>query len=340
MSSVLASVKPTPSYKDPKQKLLGHGVEGTTYKTKCSKNDKNQDCIKKIKKIFYSEVIEGTKYQLFREIDFSRFTEKHPEHFLVLKSYNLIGKCKHKQKPVKNMPQNIVEDWKALQKSNICLELVYTPVLEDTVQKIIRPDISMYEVCNLLLQQIYVLNLMRLNGWIHRDIHNGNWMYRIEKTVINGFTPQHFKARLYLIDYGSIRNINHPRNDMDEPDYMFLDIAWCVVLTIYTGDTSISNLSKEEFMINLRKLIKVPNRETPTDDNICLILAVMTNYKGFLKCWNIDINEHPELNYHYTTKQKKFYITIAKNIYKPNKLISYLINCIKVMEKTKKYNWD
>ncbi len=189
-------------------KKLGTGVIGTTYLI--VKNGKKYVC--KIEKISKNDTICDTSKSLWREIEFRNFTKNFPNHFMQLKSWGILDDCTHKQ-PI---PPNFIDKKVRLmlidkQKSPYCSQLVYTPVLDGTLNKF-NTTLNDHHFLNkkslaMMCQVLYALGLLALNGYMHGDIHGGNIMYKkTDRKTINlgGISVPTYGKQWFMIDYGYV----------------------------------------------------------------------------------------------------------------------------------------
>jgi len=105
-------------------KKLGNGVMGTTYMVKIGKNS----YIAKIERIWEADITFRLDAPLWREIIFSEFCKMHSEHFMTLKSWEIMNHCKHKQSaPGWKMDTYSTKNWELRNKSPYCSKLLYQP---------------------------------------------------------------------------------------------------------------------------------------------------------------------------------------------------------------------
>ena len=157
-------------------KKLQSGVVGTTYLIE--KNNKQYVC--KIEKIFEDDIECDTSKSLWREIEFRNFTSHYPDHFMQLKSWSILNDCNHAQPTLPMwIPKKIRKLLIEKQKSPYCSQLVYTPVLDGTMNDFYKKnkyDTINKTFCSMLCQFIYFFYLLGNSGYLHTDIHGGNIM--------------------------------------------------------------------------------------------------------------------------------------------------------------------
>ena len=224
-------------------KELGHGVIGTTYLVEIDK----KKYIAKIEKINEKDIKYDTSKSLWREIEFSKFASKYPEHFMTLKSFEIINLCEHKQPDPPSFIQGIRrEDLINQNKSTFCSKLVYSPVLDHTWGEYVNElnlKKNIKKLYSMMCQCIYSIGLLNKNGYIHRDIHNGNIMYK--KTNKKNIELESYKVptygkQWYIIDYGLIVRKDFKRthgiyrkSEIRKLQNMHLDIIQFIEWTIY-----------------------------------------------------------------------------------------------------------
>jgi len=187
-------------------KKLGQGVMGTTFLVK-------KDNVKyalKLQRVLKKDIKQTYKSPLWREIEFSKFTKKHPDQFIQLIDYEFIDNCSHKQnmpKYVENMfAKKQLDAWKKIQMSDYCIKFIYE--LRDGVLSDIINKLNKKEFYSCVIQVINIIYLLMKAGYTHSDIHFGNVMY---KKVPKNTTIKIFDKKVptygYIysaIDYGLI----------------------------------------------------------------------------------------------------------------------------------------
>lgn len=167
------------------KKKIGEGVMGTVYLAKSNGNE----YIYKIEKL--DDHNEGTKSTYVRQIDFDEnVASRYPERFMTLKQYGVILDCDHKQKINKKANKK--------NKENDCVYLLYKPLLDGTLGKFMDKNKSNKQYLSMIYSLVKSIQIMRKEGYSHRDLHDGNIMYK--KT-----NSQNIKKELFLTYRGMLR---------------------------------------------------------------------------------------------------------------------------------------
>ena len=218
-------------------KKLGSGIVGSTYLVRI----KNKYYVSKIEKILKDDIYYDTSKALWREIEFNNFSSKYPNHFMKLKSWEIMSNCKHIQPP----PPSFItgDDRKFLinkNKSDYCSKLIYSPVLDGTLH-------SFYEKMNdnqfysMLCQVTYFIGLLIENGYIHRDVHDNNIMYKKtkNKTIKLGtITVPTYGLQWYLIDYGQVLHkdfdllLKYKKQELSQLKNMHIDLVFLYIILL------------------------------------------------------------------------------------------------------------
>ncbi len=112
-------------------KKLGSGVIGTTYLLSIN----NKHHVGKIEKILEKNIVYDTSYSFWREIEFSKFANTYPEHFMTLKSWSITKDCNHKQPtPPLYIQGKHRKDLIDINNSTYCSILIYEPALDNTLR--------------------------------------------------------------------------------------------------------------------------------------------------------------------------------------------------------------
>lgn len=181
-------------------KKLGQGAEGTVYLAKV----KNKKYIYKIEKLNFE-----AKIAYDRQIEFNdTIAKKYPNKFMTLKSHGIIEDCDHIQ-PIPEWANAANKKfWEQKNEEKSCSYLMYSPILTGTLDSIhskLLKNKKLY--LDAYKQLVESVNIMRKNGYEHRDLHSKNIMYKKNKS----------KYEWYIIDYGLINNkkyeqIKHDKN--------------------------------------------------------------------------------------------------------------------------------
>ena len=192
-------------------KELGRGLVGTTYLVKDSKGAKYA---LKIENILKKDVPKSLSSAYWRELDFIEFMgKKYPDHILHLKENYIIDNCDHEQSwegfpfEMSDLPKGMQTYYKKLFASSYCAIKVYSLIDMDMSKYIKRRDFDTKVFYDLLIQLIYIVNLLDKHGYMHGDLHTNNiGLVKTNKKYINILgkrIPTH-GYHIQLIDYGSI----------------------------------------------------------------------------------------------------------------------------------------
>ena len=95
--------------------------------------------------------------------------------------YN-ITKCNYKHQP-KYIDPLIKKDLENRNKSKYCLDMIIE-YKGKTITDLIKKGISLKERYCLIIQLLYALEIIRQNGYMHQDIHQGNITYnKLDKNI-------------------------------------------------------------------------------------------------------------------------------------------------------------
>lgn len=191
-------------------KELGHGMIGTVFLAKY----KDKEYALKIEHILEKDIEKSKSSSVWREISFcEKFSNKYPDQFIKLYSYDIIDKCSHKQKyslNIKLLNKNVQNKIKDISKSNYCIRKVYS-LIDGSLNNILN-NLSKNQIYSLILQYSYTILLMHNNNYIHDDIHNGNIGYlKTNKKyikILDNKIPT-FGYIFKIIDYGFVMNKNN-----------------------------------------------------------------------------------------------------------------------------------
>lgn len=238
-------------------KLLGSGYSGNVYEVSRG----NQKFIQKVYHTNKDNIRPDISEPAWCEIEFSRFTKKFPQYFMALHSFSFISDCNFK--PI--MPDGLIHDKKAFKKhtkrdsSSVCAVLLYQPVMKETVatiyddlnnkyEKYYNADTKLvekkefYEIgLSILFQQLYILYLVIINGWLHGDAHMNNWMSEDNKKPIymSGLGKKKYNIncpyRLRLVDYTGVKSqkLSGFKSDNEFFEKGLNDAVLCIAMNIY-----------------------------------------------------------------------------------------------------------
>ena len=185
-------------------KELGKGLYGTTYKI--VKN--NKYFALKRQKILKSFIKKGTKYPLWREINFYSWIskQKNKSFFMQLYDYKFYSNC---------YLTDITKEDK-LSKSKHCLDLLLD--LKDGSLRLIIDKLTNKQKISLVIQVLYIINKIREAGYTHNDLHMGNIAYvKVDKSdIIKDLKIKSYGYQFSIIDYGMILNNKFELNSKDK----------------------------------------------------------------------------------------------------------------------------
>ncbi len=255
-------------------KLIGSGYEGDVFISADKK------LIKKVFHIPNDAKLPDYRFSVWREIEFSNIASQYPQFFMQLVSYQIVDKCNYKRKTPMwlKLPKEISE-WKETQDTNLCAELIYTPVLDGTLRSLyqsynIRDEKSHIQQWNkftfpLLFQQLYILYILETLDYVHRDAHHANWMYKkisTSKPLIFSGLKKTYKLKtnyqLFLCDYGELTHKKHPNGPTEGPKYNWdYERYRDIMLNIFGSIFAPMKYNIEKFPPNgklIKKLAKYP----------------------------------------------------------------------------------
>ena len=255
-------------------KKLGNGVFGTVYLVKIN----GKKYIAKIEKIVEKEIKYNTSYNLWREIDFSKFAADYPNYFMTLKSWTIANNCKHEQPAPKNhnIDAKIKKQLDDKNNSTNCSILIYDPILDDTLETFYKklqraPTIKNYNVFySMFCQMLNIFDLLIKNKYLHTDAHAGNIMYKktTQKTIKIGTTNvPTFGFNWFLIDYGGIL---HPKFNVTSTEKQQLKQKFSdIVSFIYTS-----------IQMPIWKIVDKEKLQTETWKNMVIKIKASSEYKS------------------------------------------------------------
>ena len=203
---------------DVKQKeLLGKGAFGMVY---LATDEKYNKYAIKIEKILEKDLEQSYKSIVWREIDFAQtMHKKYPNHFLKLYDWDIEKNCEHMHEYEKeehsfdesenNYEENDYEEnKKKLKESKYCFKRLYS-FIDETLEHYLskKETINKDTFYDLFVQIIYVIYLMKNEGYIHNDFHFANiGIIKTNKKYIDIFgktIPTHGML-IQAIDYGTV----------------------------------------------------------------------------------------------------------------------------------------
>ena len=196
-------------------KKLGTGMAGITYLIEL----KNKEYALKIEKIPEKHALKkDLNSREWRDVDFSlNFANNYPDQFTILYKYDIINDCKHVQEFARDLskfPTDIQNIFIEKNNSSYCIRKVYS--LIDIILKDIIDSLTKLQFYSMMSQLVYILHLMRENGYTHNDLHSENiGVIKTNKKylkILNNKIPllgYQYKA----IDYGMVL---HKKYKMDK----------------------------------------------------------------------------------------------------------------------------
>jgi len=325
-------------------KVLGKGIFATVYEI--DNNGKKYIC--KIQKQPKDIKNLDTRESLWREIEFNKFAVKHPDRFLILRSYKIIDDCKYKPPKTPKWMTNkeVISKIKRVEKSQCCSALVYSPLLDATLEDFYKSEFKNISklvgskslltdnMVSMICQVLYSLDLLYLDGYIHGDISNDkNIMYKkcdeqyikLGKVKIPTYGKQ-----WYLIDYGNVISDRFKLNDNEKKliKLPLLNVAQFIFNTLYFPINAI--IIRDKLKINsFEKIIeKCKKRQEyesilkllpPIDESMtlkyCFIIIYALYFPAeFHMLLGIDIIKYRKYIIQFNKSYQTFYTRIVCNI--------------------------
>lgn len=275
------------------QKQLGIGVNGIV-------NLGSYDGNKVIVKMEKYDGDYSTKSSFIRQIKFDEVARGHPA-FMKLVMNGVKYDCTYTQ-PIPNW----ITDKKLLKHLNeknqykYCSILCYEPVLDYTLKQI-RDKIVLTraQFRSLVIQIISAIKFLQLNGYSHRDIHDGNIMCKV-----SGF-PLSAKSKFtwYLIDYGLIHHKSFEKN-FDDCESRLSDILMFIQYLILTPviDMMIKKSMLLPQITTMVKHIKSDPRyksillltlKSRYQNDLLVLVTIITHYDLYIESLGLDPNKYP-----------------------------------------------
>ncbi len=176
-------------------KLINMGGVGNIYMV--TKN--NKKTIVKVERSAY----DGTLKSIYlRQLDFDKqVCKKNPDRFTNIINTKMID-CNIAKISDKIGKRQNKEEYNIITMSEIL------PVLDGTYADV-KHNLSVSEIQYCIKSILMSIQIMRQNGFEHRDLHEKNIMYK--KNIDNGYITYSW----YIIDYDSIYNSAYPLNNND-----------------------------------------------------------------------------------------------------------------------------
>jgi serine/threonine protein kinase len=268
------------------KKKIGNGTASTIYAVDFNKIP----CILKISS--YDDDI-STKSGFSREIQFAKFAKDYPDYFMQLVHYGVIEKCKYKC----DIPKWATGEFKKLlvagNKLTKCCILVYFPILSYTWEN--KPRLSTKQYYTAIKQLVESVNIMKINGYEHRDIHLENIMYNAKL------------KRWVLIDYGAIWHKSFDQSRIDvilstSPNDMIQLIRTICNNAIFwyaqqkgirlpSTKVQVERIKADIRYNDIKKYI--PNTNNNDEKSLCIILICIVKYYDlYMECIGINISKY------------------------------------------------
>lgn len=261
------------------KKKIGEGLIGTVYLS----NVNGKNCITKIEK--YKEEKDPLMSSYYRQLDFNKVAMKYPDKFLTLVQHGIIMNCDHVQTLPTDptFPKNLLKHLKEKNKLNDCYVLSYVPVLEGTLYDILS-SMTKKQWLDCFIQLAESVNIIKSNGFYHRDLHSKNIMYKKKGN----------KYKWYIIDYGLIWKKTYPKNYDDKimkiPDDVIEHTDIMNLLRALINDIPVFDyINKKQLSLppynNFIKYIKNDHRY----EEIHQIIRTIGNTRGHMANYYIDL---------------------------------------------------
>ena len=293
---------------------IGEGWSGSVYKCKIG----NTNGIYKIEKINNYDLLDNNS-NYHRQIDFSiNVGNKYPNKFLLLAQNGILHNCSYTSNIPSNMQEYLKKEKRKSNKIKTCAFLIYTPILDGTLRHIID-KLSNIEYKNMVKQIINSINIIHKNGYMHRDIHDENIMYK----KING------AYKWYIIDYGLIFNEKYKLNDTDiivnkkywKNDKIafiysilnkkILDVVEEKKIIIKNFDERVKYIKNNLILKNIKKYISSNLSKNETNEIIIILIIILHN-NIFIESLGLDYQKYIE--YDIEQRDNNFLLNIIKNI--------------------------
>lgn len=285
-------------------KILGSGFLGKVFLIENKKDSKKY--VLKRQKILKKNIKINYKYEIWREIDFSKFVNTLPKnkikYFMKMYEYKILDNCNnfsynYLSKKSSKIANNFFKD------SKYCMDIIYEDKHKDFYTLLKKNNISLKEKYSFLIQIFYALDIMKKNGYSHNDLHPHNIMYNISKDDIKIKGKKIKSKYVYsLIDYGFVNHKKYNLKRKNVNEFVFLQI-----------------LNRVNILIEIYKENKWKLSKNNTDPNMMFSqLLEMYEYK---KTWNKIKNKLLNIFPHFS----EFYIFFENNP-NLNQITNYLWN--------------
>jgi serine/threonine protein kinase len=303
-------------------KKLGVGYMGSVYSARVD----GVECIYKIEKL---DVEYDTKSPYKRQVDFNDWAKQYPDKFMTLISHGVINTCNHKQPlppQVRGKFKKELEDKNKLEK---CYYLVYRPILDGTI-KTIKNILTNNQYIDMVYQLTHTINLLKNNGWYHRDIHDGNIMYKKKGN----------KYQWYIIDYGLIYRkewmINNDDKIMLKQGFNdLISIVWTICdnpiidhidrhnIKLPKYETFVKRLINSSIWTDIKKYLSSSVKSNLRNESIAGI-AMVINYDEYMKALGV----HDRAYSYYKQRYPELLLYMIKHVTDNDyeKILKYIKN--------------
>lgn len=295
---------------------IGEGWAGAVYKCKIGANLFG---IYKIEK--NNDFNDGYKSNYVRQIDFSNnLGNNYPDRFLTLEQSGIIFNCNYTSHIPQGMPKYLQKEKLKSNQIKSCSYLIYTPILDGTLRQIL-PNLSLIEFKKMVNYVFDTIDIIHSNGYLHRDIHDENIMYK----KVSG------KYIWFIIDYGLIYHTKYTQNNTDilvfQKNWQNDKLAFIYsilkkpILDIIEQQNMWSDINNFEDRIkyikqasdfdNIKKYI--PSNLTLKEiDEVIIIITIILNNKLFIESLGLDYEQYKK--YDISQIDNKFILGLLKKI--------------------------
>lgn len=229
--------------------VLGRGMNGTVY---LAKDDKNNKFGVKIQQIMPEDVKKSLSSQVWREIEFASILgKKYPDHFMKIYDYKIDEKCNHKQSwegfgfEIKDLPKNQQKYYTKLFASPYC-SVKLLSIIDTTLKNVLESWKTFHydEYRDLIIQVIYVIYLMKKEGFFHRDFHPGNiGLVKTKNKYIDIFGHK-IQTHGYLVQAIDYESNLHKKYKLKNWEKNLLEYDNDMLAIIFNGSWDFSELKK------------------------------------------------------------------------------------------------
>jgi len=198
---------------------------------------------------------------------------------------------------------------------------------------------------SILCQQIYVLDLLRRNGWSQRDAPLHNWMFKktsAKHIMCDKITVPLHGYQIYLIDYGLISHVDFPTTDdkeiqrrkepLDDLAIMMFDWIYHPMIEIMKKgimwpktNVIVERLVEQPGYSNIKKYIPMVGERTTMT---CIMTMMLLFYPAqFFRAVGISKDYDKVISsYSYSNDEKKLHVYFMEHIEHPMEIVKYLVD--------------